>query len=93
MAATKSMIALGFAAAMFVGNSTPTFARTAHARAQAPDVTTQWQGPHEGYRDNGRGSYARALPQYGYEREPFAPPYRSEQTWDAYGQRWDGSSD
>jgi len=43
MAATKSMIALGFAAAMFVGNASPTLARTAHARAQAPDVSTPWQ--------------------------------------------------
>ena len=91
MAATKSMIALGFAAAMFVGSATPTLARTAHARAQAPDVSTPWQGyAYEGYRTNGNGPYARALPpDSGYRPGEFVPPDRPMQTWDAYGLRWD----
>jgi hypothetical protein len=94
MTAAKSMIALGFAGAMFLGSLSPTLAASVHKRAQAPEIGTSAQPYHRsGYYDHAY-SYGRTMsPESGYRPGEFVPPYRSEQTWDAYAHRWDGGGE
>jgi hypothetical protein len=94
MAATKSIIALGFASAMFLSNPSPTLAGSVHARAQAPEIGASAQRHHRSRYDNAYGSYGRAIPPVsGYRPGEFVPPDRVGQSWDPYGLRWDGGSD
>ena len=95
MAATKSMLALGLASAMFLGNLSPTLAASVHKRAQAPEIGTSAQRYYRsGYDDHAYSSYGRTMsPESGYRPGEFVPPYRSEQTWDAYAHRWDGGGE
>jgi hypothetical protein len=94
MTAAKSMLALGFAAAMFVSNSSPTLAASVHKRAQAPEIGASAQRYHRSGYDHAYGAYGRVMsPESGYRPGEFVPPYRSEQTWDAYAHRWDGGGE
>jgi hypothetical protein len=91
MAATKSMIALGFASAMFFGNPSPTLAANVHARAQASEVTSAHRHHRSGYDDHASSPFGRVMsPDSGYRPGQFVTPDRYGETWDPYGLRWEG---
>ena len=91
---TKALVALGFASAIFLGNSAPSLARNVHARAPVTEYGADV--PWYGNRDASRGAYARVPFGYrngqGFEGQSYIPPaIRPGVTWDPYGLRWDGA--
>jgi hypothetical protein len=95
MAATKSMIALGFASALFLGNASSTLAANVHERAQAPEIGTSAHRHHHrsGYTDHAPSAYGRTMaPDFGDRPGGYVTPDHYGQSWDPYGLRWDGGS-
>jgi hypothetical protein len=93
MAATKSIIALGFASAMLLGASSPTWAGGAQARAQS-EVTTPAHRHHQrsGYHDRAYVPNEYAPPASNRPNRQFDNPNQHDgQTWDPYGLRWDNT--
>jgi hypothetical protein len=88
LAMRKSLIVLGSAGAMLLGNPIPGMAQGLYV--QTPAIEFGVGGPWYGYRHD-RGAFAYA-PRYRMERGWANPYERPGMTWDSYGQRWDGGN-
>jgi hypothetical protein len=90
LAMRKSLIVLGSAGAMLLGNPIPGMAQGLHV--QTPAIEFGVGVPWYGYRHD-RGALAY-VPRYRMERgwaDEWPNPYkRPGMSWDSYGQRWDG---
>jgi hypothetical protein len=92
LAMRKSLIVLGSAGAMLLGNPIPGMAQGLYV--QTPAIEFGVGGPWYGYRHD-RGAFAYT-PRYRMERGwayGRSNPYeRPSMSWDSYAQRWDGGN-